>query len=64
MSIEIDRARCARTKQCSYLHPELFNRDDDDYPLPRIEHPADAAEREALEEAIDLCPVEAISYSE
>ncbi len=63
MPIEVDRAACARSNQCTYLHPELFERDDDDYPLPKVEHPSDEAEREALDEAIDLCPVGAISYT-
>lgn len=64
MPIEIDRSVCVRSNQCSYLHPELFDRDADDYPLPKIEDPADAAQREALDEAIDLCPVSAIAYRE
>lgn len=63
MAVDVDRAVCARSNQCTYLHPELFERDSDDYPLPKLEHPSNDAERDALDEAIDLCPVGAISYT-
>jgi ferredoxin len=62
--IEVDRSTCVRSNQCSYLHPELFDRDSDDYPVPKVKRPVDAAEREAIDEAIDLCPVGAIAYQE
>ena len=32
MRLDIDLQRCTRAQQCSYLHPELFGRTDEDFP--------------------------------
>jgi len=60
MRLEIDRRRCTRSQQCSYLHPELFGRDAEDFPLV-LTPTVPPAQREAAEEAVDLCPVSAIT---
>ena len=58
--IEIDRKLCLKSGQCSYLHPELFGRDDDDFPVAKIEAPG-AELIEGAEQAVELCPAGAIA---
>ena len=52
-----------KSGQCSYLHPELFDRDGEDFPLPKVANPGEEL-REAIEDAIELCPSSAISLVE
>ena len=59
MKIEVDRTACLRSTQCSYLHPELFDRDAEDFPVPKVQHPGEDL-REAIADAIELCPASAI----
>lgn len=60
VKIEIDRRACLKSGQCSYLHPELFERDDDDFPVAKIEEPGvDLIER--AEQAVELCPASALA---
>ena len=63
MKIEVDRAACLRSTQCSYLHPELFDRDAEDFPVPKVQHPGEDL-REAIADAIELCPASAIRLVE
>lgn len=63
MRLVIDRGRCRRTGQCSYLHPELFKAGEDSSPIVLVKHPGEEL-REAAEDAIDLCPSGAISLVE
>lgn len=63
MRLVIDHARCRRTGQCSYLHPELFKAGDDGTPVVLVEHPSEEL-RAAAEEAVEICPSGAISLVE
>lgn len=63
MRLVIDHTICRKTGQCSYLHPELFKADEEGAPLVLVEHP-DQSLREAAEEAIELCPSGAISFTD
>ena len=63
MKIEVDRTACMKSTQCSYLHPELFDRDADDFPVPKVQHPGEEL-RKAIEDAIELCPAGAIRLVE
>ena len=63
MRLVIDHAKCRRTGQCSYLHPELFKADEVGAPIALVEHPG-AELREAAEEAVELCPSGAIVLEE
>lgn len=63
MKIEIDRRSCVKSGQCSYLHPELFERDADDFPVAKVEHPGDDL-IEGAEEAVELCPASALTLVE
>jgi ferredoxin len=60
MKIEIDRRSCLKSGQCSYLHPELFERDGDDFPIAKTEQVSGSL-IEGAEEAIELCPASAIT---
>ena len=55
MKLAIDLKKCARTGQCYYMHPELVRRGADDWPEVVVSAPT-AAQREAAEDAVDLCP--------
>ena len=60
MKIEIDRRSCLKSGQCSYLHPELFERDAEDFPIAKIEQ-VEASLIEGAEEAVELCPASALT---
>lgn len=63
MRLVVNHAKCRRTGQCSYLHPELFKADEVGAPITLVEHPGEKL-REAAEEAVELCPSGAISLEE
>jgi ferredoxin len=63
MRLVIDYKKCRKAAQCSYLHPELFKPDESGAPVVLVEHPA-PDQREAAEEAVELCPNGAISIVE
>jgi ferredoxin len=63
MRIEINLRTCVRSGQCSYLHPELFDRDSEDFPASKVEHPGEE-HRAAIEDAVELCPTSSISLVE
>jgi ferredoxin len=62
MKIEIDRRACLKSGQCSYLHPELFERDADDFPVLKVESLSDDL-IEGAEESVELCPAAALALS-
>ena len=63
MRLVINYKKCRRAGQCSYLHPELFKVDGAGAPVVLVEHPGEE-QREAAEEAVDLCPNGAISFEQ
>ena len=63
MRLVVNYAKCRRTGQCSYLHPELFKADEVGAPIALVEHPG-ADLREAAEEAVESCPSGAIVLGE
>jgi ferredoxin len=63
MRLVVNHAKCRRTGQCSYLHPELFKADEAGAPVVLVEHPGEEL-REAAEEAVELCPSGAIALEE
>lgn len=69
MKIAVDLVRCENHGQCAYSAPEVFALDDngeltlradatDEYRSGEL----DEALREALDEAVDMCPVQAIRF--
>jgi ferredoxin len=63
MRLVIDYKKCRKAAQCTYLHPELFRADRSGAPVVLVEHPGHE-QREAAEEAVELCPNGAISIIE
>lgn len=68
MKLEVDLATCENHGQCTFSAPAVFSlneqgelslRDAATKDLVVITTPADASE-EAIEEAVDMCPVQAI----
>jgi ferredoxin len=55
-------ARCADHGQCVYAAPEVFQLDDNGKLV--YEATPDAALRDAVEEAMDACPLQAITIED
>jgi ferredoxin len=56
----VNKRKCLKSGQCTYLHPDLFREGEDGYPVVVQEHPV--AERlRAAEDATEICPGQAIS---
>ncbi|MYX97734.1 ferredoxin [Streptomyces sp. SID486] len=60
MRVTADRDRCVGSGQCAMLSPEVFDQDDDGLVEVLREEP-DAALREEVLRAADLCPARSIS---
>ncbi|HJM74659.1 MAG TPA: ferredoxin [Dehalococcoidia bacterium] len=60
MKIEIDRQSCLKSGQCTYLHPDLFERDAEDFPIAKVEQ-VEPSLVEGAGEAVELCPASAIT---
>ncbi|WP_316527782.1 ferredoxin [Kitasatospora brasiliensis] len=61
--VTADRDACIGAAQCAYSAPDVFDQDDDGYVLVRDPRPGPDA-REAVLEAVDLCPARAILFRE
>ena len=62
--ITIDLSTCIMAGECVYNHPDYFAFGDDDYPVvlkPGVETPAD---EKAADEAMAVCPSQAISLED
>ena len=63
MKVTVNRTKCLRSGQCTYLHPKLFKEGEDGYPVVLIDEvPPDLAEE--AEDAADICPSGAIDTEE
>ena len=56
----INRRACLKSGQCSYLQPELFARDAENWPVVTVERPA-GEQIDRANDAIEMCPAQAIS---
>jgi ferredoxin len=63
MRLAINHNKCRRTGQCVYFHPELFKAEADGSPVVLVDRPGEDL-REAVEEAVDVCPSGAITLVE
>ncbi len=63
MKILFDRSKCKLHAQCRGAAPELFSFADDGSLVVLDETPPEEL-REALQDAVDACPVQAISIGE
>jgi ferredoxin len=62
LMITIDRMNCIGSKNCVKVAPEVFQLGDDG--IITFTREAPAIERDRLIEACQVCPVEALRYSE
>lgn len=62
MKVVVDPAKCADHGQCAYAAPEVFQLDGDGKLV--YEPTPDPALRDAVEEAVDACPLQAISIED
>lgn len=59
----IDQEKCLNSGQCAYLHPELFELDDEC--APQVLNPTPSGELIAkASDAIEMCPSQAIRLIE
>ncbi|MFN0093678.1 MAG: ferredoxin [Dehalococcoidia bacterium] len=59
MQIVIDKKKCLRSGQCTYLHPKILKEGADGYPEVLMAVVPPELEKEA-EDAADICPSGAI----
>lgn len=59
MRVFVDTAKCAQHGQCAYAAPEVF--DIDEHGELVYQAAPDPAQRDAVEEAADVCPMQAIT---
>jgi ferredoxin len=62
VKIVVDLALCADHGQCVYAAPEVFSLDDDGKLVYRGE--AEESLRDRVEEAADVCPMQAITIED
>lgn len=62
MKIVVDLDLCADHGQCVYAAPDVFRLDTDGKLVFKAE--ADESQRDAVEEAADVCPMQAISIED
>lgn len=56
----IERRLCLKSGQCSYLQPDVFERDEENWPVVTVERP-EGKQIELANDAIEMCPAQAIS---
>lgn len=61
MRIEINMETCLSSGQCAYMHPELFEVDDDGVPTILISGDLTDEQVEQARDAADVCPSQSIS---
>ncbi|MBI4940673.1 MAG: ferredoxin [Actinobacteria bacterium] len=62
MKIVVDMDLCADHGQCVYAAPDVFQLDDNGKLVYKAE--ADESQRDLVEEAADVCPMQAISIED
>ena len=62
MRIHADRTVCVGSGMCALTAPEVFDQDESEGRVVVIDpNPADEADRQAVNDAVDLCPAGALS---
>jgi ferredoxin len=62
VKVNVDRGKCAVHGQCAYAAPEVFGIDEDGELAYQAE--PGPGQREAVEEATDVCPMQAITVED
>ena len=64
MKVKIDKEKCSMSGECYYNHPELFEADDEGYPVVLIDIVEEDEMRKHAQEAAEVCPTVAITLEE
>jgi ferredoxin len=64
MRVVADTARCVGSGQCVLTEPAVFDQSDEDGTVVLLTETVDADRRAAVEEAVEMCPSQAISLVE
>jgi len=64
LKIRIDHRRCYKSGECYYNHPGLLAQADDGFPRPLVATLESERERREAQQAIEVCPAQAISLVE
>ena len=62
--LKIDFDKCIKAGECYYNHPDLFMMTDSGFPALKVRRPATENETREAEEAIEVCPSQALSLVE
>jgi ferredoxin len=62
LKINVDMEKCQHYGQCVFDAPNVFRLNDDD--KLEYEATADDSERDNVQLAVDICPMQAISFTE
>ncbi len=62
MQVYVDRAKCDNHGQCTFSAPTVFRLDDNG--VLQYEENVDESLRDEVEEAADVCPLQAIRVSQ
>ena len=63
MKVYVDRDKCADHGQCVFAAPDVFQLDPEGK-LVYDAHELDESQRDAVEEAADVCPLQAITIED
>lgn len=61
MKVMIDFSKCYKSGECCYNHPDLFKAGEDGFPRILVTELSTDAERLEADQAIEVCPAQAIS---
>jgi ferredoxin len=64
MRVVTDTARCVGAGQCVLTEPAVFDQSDDDGTVVVLAEHVEGDRLKAVEEAVDMCPSQAISLEE
>lgn len=64
MRVVADTARCVGAGQCVMTLPDVFDQSDDDGTVVLLTDTVDAGQVDAVQDAIEMCPSQAISLVE
>jgi ferredoxin len=64
MRVVTDTARCVGSGQCVLTEPAVFDQSDDDGTVVVLVEHVEGDRLKAVEEAVDMCPSQAISLEE
>jgi ferredoxin len=63
MRLKIDHKLCLKSGQCAYMQPEIFKMNEDGSPVALVTEPT-GAQIEQAQDAVTMCPSQAISLEE